>query len=168
MTETEAEGRGTAEKRFANYKTTMAADNRNPSEVYDDYWIFQEGPSPFSDDNAYGKWLVFDHISKIDNTWKQIRDAVASGQLHAVGAKVATAKPNELAYNPNIKVICIYSAQQTVDEVGLLLIKLPCIRRTIRYKTDEATLSGHYVSHGFKKVTSRTLEWNNGSPTFKQ
>lgn len=138
-------------------------DLRNPSEVYDDYWIWESGPEKKG--LTLGKWLIFKHKSAIDKTWETVRRAVASGELGATGAKVSTMRDNSNAWNPDMKVICVYTTAEDVDAVGLKLI--PLVRQTIRYKTDEATLAGVYANRGFTKTTCRTLEWNNGSPKFK-
>ena len=115
-----------------------------------------------------GKWMVFKHKTTIDETWKQIRQAVQSGELGATGAKVSTRKPGPNQNDPNMHVICVYTSREEMDEVGLKLIHLPLVRQTIRYKTDEATLAGKYACHGDGKVTCRILYWNDGNTVFKK
>ena len=136
-----------------------------PSQEYDAYWIWQDAPPHISDKGpTLGKWLVFKHMSCIDQVWEKIRKAVASGELGATGSKVSTMRDNPNASNPAIKVICVYTTKETMDDVGMKLIQL--VKQTIRYKTDEATLSGRYTCRGDGKVTCRTLSWNNGCPKF--
>ncbi len=136
-----------------------------PSTTDSDYWIWQDAPDSCQEKGeSLGKWLVFKHKSKIDETWEIVRQAVASGELGATGAKVSTMKPNPNASNPDIKVICVYTISNDVDEVGLKLIQL--VRQRISYKTDEATLAGIYAIRGHTKITCRTLEWNKGNPVF--
>ena len=53
-----------------------------------------------------------------------------------------------------------------MDEVGLMLIHK--VKQTIRYKTDEATLSGFYAHKGDKNVTCKTIYWNGGDPSFEK
>lgn len=135
-----------------------------PSEEYESYWIWKEAPSKSGP--TLGKWLIFQKVSKLDATWKEVSEAVGSGDLGATGAKVATMRDNQLAQDRNIKVICVYTSREDMDEVGLKLINLSTVRHTIRYKTDEATLAGVYQKTGFKKTTIRSLYWNNGKPFF--
>lgn len=45
--------------------------NEKPSQVTDYYWLYvrrMTGIYPRSTARS-GKWLIFDHIAKIDNTW---------------------------------------------------------------------------------------------------
>ena len=95
-----------------------------------------------------------------------IRKAVESGELGATGAKCSTAKDNPLKYprNSNKGVICVYTSKETMDEVGFKLIRM--VKQDIRYKTDEATLKGEYIVTGYKKVTVKTIFWNDGEPGF--
>ena len=144
----------------------MAESTRSrlqPSSTDSDYFIWQEAPASYHRETL-GKWLVFKHKSKIDETWETVRQAVASGELGATGAKVSTMKPNPTANNPDVSVICVYTTREDVDEVGLKLIQL--VRQKISYKTDEATLTGRYTVFGHAKVTCRTLQWNKGNPVF--
>ena len=141
-----------------------AIGTQKPTAVFDSFWIWQDSPSTSGD--TLGKWLVFKHVSKIDATWKEVSEAVGSGELGATGAKVSTMRKSELASDQNVKVICVYTTREDIDEVGLKLIRLSTVRQTIRYKTDEATLSGVYRCTGFKKTTIRVLQWNNGEPYF--
>ena len=137
-----------------------------PSATYDRHWLWQDAPTSLMDSgDTLGKWLVFKHKSQIDETWETIRASVANGELGATGCKVSTMKRNRDAKDPNIKVICVYTTKEDVDKVGIKLIQI--VRHTIRYKTDEATLSGLYTCRGHGKVTCRTLEWNEGNPIFK-
>ncbi len=138
-----------------------------PSEVVDVQSIAAAGPPPYLFQRVLGKWMVFEPISRIDDTWYQIAEAVISGELGAISAKVSTAKENPTATSNRDKVICVYTSEQTMDEVGLKLIDLPRVRKTIRYKTDQATLEGRYANRGDRKICSRTLNWNNGTAAFQ-
>ena len=138
--------------------------SQKPTSVYDSPWIWQDSPS--SSGTTLGKWLIFKHVSKIDATWKEVSEAVASGELGATGAKVSTMRKSELATDENVKVICVYTTREDMDEVGLKLIRLTTVRQTIRYKTDEATRTGVYRNTGFKKSTIRALHWNSGKPYY--
>ena len=136
----------------------------NPTTVTDAYWVWADGIS--SSQKTLGKWLVFKRFDKLDETWHMIQKAVESGQLGATGAKCSTAKDNSLCYprNSNKGVICVYTSEETMDEVGFKLVHM--VKQTIRYKTDEATLQGMYRATGYKKVTIKTIFWNDGEPDF--
>ena len=136
-----------------------------PSKVHDTYWIWESAPEEFeSRGETYGKWLVFKHVSVIDKNWDIVRKAVASGELGAIGCTVSTRKKSHKSNDDDMHVILVYTTKEDMDEVGMRLI--PLVRQTIRYKTDEATLSNLYTCHGDGKVTCRTLDWNNGRPKF--
>lgn len=97
-----------------------------------------------------------------------IRKAVESGELGATGAKSSTALEDASCYpmhpNTSVGVICVYTSEETMDEVGFKLVHM--VKQTIRYKTDEATLQGRYIATGYKKVTIKTIFWNDGEPAF--
>ena len=82
---------------------------RSPSRVRDEYWVYAENPNhPKEWTDCSGKWLIFTSFKKLDIIWKLIAEETASGML-GISAKAATAKPNGLAKNPWIKVICVYA-----------------------------------------------------------
>ena len=66
-----------------------------------------------------GKWLIFKHISCIDQVWETINQTVVSGELGATANKVSTMKVNPNSSDPNIKVICVYTTAEDRDEVGV-------------------------------------------------
>jgi len=95
-------------------------------------------------DNAKsGKWLIFIHKKNAEKVWGEIKDATENGLL-GVGSKI---------FNPSIPtsrsivVACIYTYdyEDKVD-VYRVLSKLRELgfTGTLSYKTDEATLRGHY------------------------
>ena len=118
---------------------------------------------------THGKWLVFKPLSRLDKAWHEVRQAVEEGEFGdgCTGAKCSTGRDN-----PNAKpytgqgVFMVYTTREAMDEVGLLLIHK--VKQTIRYKTDEATLSGQYASRGHKNVTCKTIYWNGGNPSFEK
>ena len=79
----------------------MMAEQKNtaqplPAEVYDDYWISVRRRDPFTYPAATercGKWMIYAHISEVNQIWATIRDAVEAGLLGS-SAKVATMRPN--------------------------------------------------------------------------
>ena len=86
-----------------------------PTEVFDDYWIYVNGPAHcIARGPTLGKWLIFKHISCIDQVWETISQTVVCGEL---GPKVSTMKVNPNSSDPNIKLICMYT---TADKVNSL------------------------------------------------
>ncbi len=87
--------------------------------------------------------------------WGKIKKATEEGKLSS-SAKVATAKPNPNATNPEIKVICVYTYDWTdEDDVRRIreeLRKLGIINK-IPYKADEDTLSGKYGVKGNTRIS---------------
>ena len=122
-----------------------------------------------SSEEAFGKWLVFKKVEELDETWHMIRRAVESGELGALCVKCSTATPDPSSYptDPGIKgVICVYTSEKAIDEVGFKLIYL--VKQNIRYKTEEATRQGLYTLRGYTKVTLKALYWNDGEPSFEK
>ena len=141
----------------------------DPTTVTDDHWVRAEPPCLPSDQKTLGKWLVFKQFEELDATWHMIRKAVESGELDSTGAKCSTAEPDPSSYpkEPNtVGVICVYTCEETMDEVGFKLVHM--VKQDIRYKTDEATLKDMYIATGYKKVTIKTIYWNDGEPYLKK
>ena len=142
----------------------------NPTTVTDEHWVWVKAPhSITSSEEAFGKWLVFKNLEELDETWHMIRRAVESGELGATSAKCSTATPDPSSYpiNPSSKgVICVYTSEKAIDEVGFKLIYL--VKQNIRYKTEEATRQGLYTLRGYAKVTLKALYWNDGEPSFEK
>ena len=59
-----------------------------------------------------GKWLIFKHISCIDQVWETISQTVVSGELGATPTKASIKKVNPNSSDPNIKVICVYYSRR--------------------------------------------------------
>jgi len=128
-----------------------------PSEVTHAYWINairQEGKYPKATQKS-GKWLVFVDAKNVDEVWAKIKKATEEGKLGS-GAKVATAKPNPNAINPDTKVICVYTYDWTDEEdvkrVRKELRKLG-ITNKIPYKADKDTRSGKYRITGHTRIS---------------
>ncbi len=123
-------------------------NSRPPSKIRDAYWVHAENPNPPTDwTDRSGKWLIFTSFKKIDQYWKLIHDETIAGRL-GMAAKVATSKSNELAKNPFIKVICVYTYDSSdVADVMRVRARLKEIgfEKKLSYKTDEATTSGVYA-----------------------
>lgn len=129
----------------------------NPSEVTDVYWIYaakKKGDYPKSSARS-GKWLIFVDIKNVDAVWTKIKKAVEEGKL-GERAKVATAKPNPNATNPETKVICVYT-YDWADEKDVKRVREELqtlgITNKIPYKADVDTLSGKYIIRGHTKIS---------------
>jgi len=128
-----------------------------PSRVKHEYWLYakrKRGDYPRATVKS-GKWLIFSPISRIDDLWTRIKLATEDGRL-GNSAKVATAKPNPVATNPRMKVICVYTYDWT-DEADVRRVReelraLGIISR-IAYKADSDTDAGRYARLGHKRIS---------------
>lgn len=77
----------------------------NPSEVKDEYWIWavnrtnmnNRRPDREQENTKCGKWLIFDNMDTIDETWEKVKKAVTTGELGFL-AKVSTMKDKQGTY----------------------------------------------------------------------
>ncbi len=133
-------------------------DDRRPSQVTNDYWIYayrQQGFYPEGTEEGSGKWMVFVPRDKVDSMWHIIAEAVRQGRLGR-SAKVATARPNRNAINPNEHVICVYTYNhEDVEDVMRIRATLRELGITwkIPYKTDSATRAGLYQVRGHTRIS---------------
>lgn len=117
-----------------------------PSELIEIYWIaaFRKlGQYPSPTKNS-GKWLIFEDVKMIDKVWENIKMAREEGKLGEI-VKVATAKANPNAIDPDSKVICIYTYDYAdKDDVMRIREELRDIGiiKKIPYITDNATVKG--------------------------
>ena len=129
--------------------------SRNPSKIVSCYWLFAKGPGQWKKSANSGKWLIFVHIDEVDVVWRKIKDAVEDGKLGSL-AKVATAKPNPNAYDPNTKVICVY-CEDSDDEAEVMRVReelrLLGVEDRIPYKTDQATRERQYKNKGSTRIS---------------
>ncbi len=89
----------------------IAGDDRRPSEVFEQYWIFAErGEADSYPEHGErgGKWMLFIKTAEIDEWWAKIKAATESGVLGS-SAKVATMKPNPNAAANHTRLICVYT-----------------------------------------------------------
>jgi hypothetical protein len=129
-----------------------------PSACTQEYWHIAEreegGPYPESTVRG-GKWLIFVPSSHVDDAWATIKTAIEKGKL-GQSAKVATAKPNPNAQNPNVKVICVYTYdcddREDVMRIRQALRDLGFTAK-MSYKTDDATYKGLYAITGSKRIS---------------
>lgn len=131
--------------------------NPKPSKVTDIYWITAERKAddyPEATENS-GKWLIFVPNKVIDEVWEKIEKATVEGRLGSA-AKVATAKPNPNASNPDTKVICVYTYNWT-DELDVRRIRQELrelgIVTKIPYKADQETFAGKYANRGNRLIS---------------
>ena len=144
-------------KRKSRKTAVVPHENPKPSEVTDSYWLYaerKEGTYPEHSENG-GKWLIFVQLSLVDAVWEKIKRATEEGKLGS-SAKVATARPNPNATNPNTKVICVYTYDWTdetdVKRVREELRQLGITSKT-PYKADKETYSGIYANRGNKRIS---------------
>ena len=103
-----------------------------------------------------GKWFLFVDIRNVDIIWEKIKLAIENG-LPDKYSKVATAKPNSIAKNPNQKVICVYTYAYTDKEDVLRIreeLRKTGVTNKIPYKTDNTTREGQYEVKGDTKVST--------------
>jgi len=91
----------------------------------------------------------------VDAVWATIKEATEAGRLGG-SAKVATAKPNPYATDPNTKVICVYTYDWT-DEADVRRIRVELralgITQKIPYKADADTLRDKYRVTGHRRIS---------------
>lgn len=138
-------------------RKVSASSVPKPSQVKHEYWLYAERKKgDYSETTRKsGKWLIFAPISQIDEVWMKIKLATEDGRLGDL-AKVATAKPNPIATNPGVKVICVYTYDWT-DEADVKRVRQELralgITSKIPYKTDEDTSAGRYSSQSHKRIS---------------
>jgi hypothetical protein len=130
-----------------------------PTEVYGDYWIRAECVDTYNypqPTERRGKWMIYAHVSEVDQVWITIRNAVVGGLLGS-SAKVATMVYNPLEVKPGYKVICMYTydAEDTEDVLRVLtsLREDLGILHQAFYKLDNVTRAGHYSFNSKGPVT---------------
>lgn len=135
-----------------------------PSQNLHEYWIYTyfqnyQFKKP-KNERESGKWLIFDHISEIDDTWKKVEAATIKGLL-GPSSKVSTAKPNPNAFDPMTKVICVYTEdfndKLDVDRIAKGIRSLG-IENKLIYKFDRDI--GRYSKDGFSNL-SQEVRYSN-------
>ena len=138
-------------------RKVSALSESKPSRVTHEYWLYAErksGDYPEAVARS-GKWLIFAPISRIDEVWTKVKLATENGRLGDL-AKVATAKPNPIASNSRMKVICVYTYDWT-DETDVRRIRQELsalgITSKIPYKADEDTTAGKYARQDHTRIS---------------
>ncbi|MDD3135592.1 MAG: DUF1917 domain-containing protein [Methanoregula sp.] len=140
----------------AIYAMIAAGESVTPSKTTQTYWIVQDAPGSAPEaieDEAVGKWLIFQEPDQIDALWIKVRDATVALTL-GISAKVSTAKPNP-ASRDSRKVIYVYT-KDWADEPDVMRVRerlreLGFVDR-IGYKRNIETFAGEYAKKG-KRVT---------------
>jgi hypothetical protein len=128
-----------------------------PSTVTREHWVYAESAAVDrrATDAIVGKWLLFTPAACVDSDWRLVSLCTRAGLLGAV-AKGATARPNGNAQNADTKVICVYtSADVAEQDRAVAVLRALGFRATLFYKTDAATIQGHYAHNSAAPVTSR-------------
>jgi hypothetical protein len=140
----------------ALYRMLYGGEGVIPTKTTLMYWIVQDAPEVATgemDDEMAGKWLIFLQGDRVDDLWRKVRNATASGEL-GISAKVSTAKPNPESRDER-KVIYVYT-RDWADEGDVMRVRerlreMGVIER-IGYKRNIETFRGEYSEKG-KKVT---------------
>ncbi len=140
----------------ALYRLLYEGEGVIPTKTTLMYWIVQDAPGAGTgemDDEIAGKWLIFLQDNRVDELWRKVRNATASGQL-GISAKVSTAKPNPESRDER-KVIYVYT-RDWADEADVMRVRERLRERgvieRIGYKRNIETFRGEYSEKG-KKVT---------------
>ena len=137
----------------------MKTDARIPTQTVDVYWIYTYYPTyqfqKEKSERVSGKWLIFEHVSEVDATWKKIELATLKGLL-GPSAKVSTAKPNPNAFDVTMKVICVYTEdfnnKLDIDRIAKAIRSLGIDNKLI-YKLDRDI--GKYHKDGFTNLSQK-------------
>lgn len=139
--------------KYQNYKE----EDIKPSKETNDYWIYAEREKGGYPEPTFrsGKWLIFVDVKDVDEVWDKVRNATVEGSLGS-GSKVATAKSNPNAIDPNKRVICVYTYDSAdfkdVKRIREELRRLGITNR-IPYKEDSKTLSGKYRAKDDRRIS---------------
>ena len=115
-----------------------------------------------------GKWIVFKHFDEIDRYWEKIRTAIFNYDMKGcISAKCSTMIYHPTAHGPGpntVGVICVYTSKYDIDAIGFRLIEIA--QQDIKYSLDDDSRDYSYVHAGSGQVSTKTIYWNNGKPSF--
>ena len=117
-------------------------EDRIPTDVCDDEWIYAYPQVDKPQGTPFGKWLVFRTHKDINQTWELIKEQVRSGKLGASLANTSTMVKTETSGEDGV--ICVFTTKEDMDEVGLKLMKL-IPDEEIRYTKQILPLVGIYT-----------------------
>jgi hypothetical protein len=124
---------------------------RMPSSCFCPYvsWIWARMTDTVETTSAgrAGKWMLFPNSGQVDEAWRSTVELLSSGRLGHC-AKVAPVSH----VNNGCHLICVYTNDyENIPEVFRVLhalrqLDLPCTKKALHYKTDDATYAGIYNS----------------------
>lgn len=120
-----------------------------PSEETGVFWHYAQNtknPDAKKRTNKTGKWMIFPKVEEVDMVWERIKNKTIVGDL-GISAKVATARPNALARDKRVRLICVYTYdcedKEDVLEVRRKLTQMG-FKQTLYYKPDSMTSDMKY------------------------
>ncbi len=151
---------------------THANPDQDPLSVTEVSQLSCPGHSYSADyiNQTYGQWMVFKDYSEISDAWRNLLEVVRSGFLGATGTCCSTLKYDPLycgAGPTTVGRIAIFTKEDDIMDVGMKLIRLPCVQQIIKYKTLSATraMKFRHIVPPNQPVASDTLYWNEGKPS---
>ena len=115
---------------------------------------------------VHGKWVLFEKMDSIDETWGMIVEAIKKDELGGcIEAKCSTRLFNPTEYGPGpitSHQISVYTSEDNKMEVGEKLIHV--VQRDIRYKLERDIQSGRY-RHKDSDLKIENYYYNNGHPS---
>lgn len=121
-------------------------DERLPSAVTDEYWIWATYDDRDFDEKLVGKWMLFINQARIDEVWSLLREQVTQGKL-GPSAKCSTKKPSPIAKNPDEFGIMLYTYDfRDISDVTRVLEAMRDLGIPDRtfYKRDQETYNDEY------------------------
>jgi hypothetical protein len=125
-------------------------DQRKPSQVTTDPWVYAASPDRRAGavgiSKWCGKWLLFIPAPHADRVWVQVRNATTAGHL-GTAAKCASA--SQPANDRGTVVMCVYTADcRDLADVKRVLAALRDLghQGRLNYKEDVATYAGLYAN----------------------
>ena len=151
------------------YDHTPEKDCVRPSQITDVYAVTMTVPKHSDENqNRYGQWLVFRNYDELDKTWDMIVKAMKNDELQGCSyARCSTRMYHPTASGPGppkSAVISVCTGKRNVDAIGFKLVEM--VQHDIKFKTAAATGDYKYVHAGSRKVTTKTIYYNDGSPSF--
>ena len=119
-----------------------------PSEDVGEFWHYAFNPQRAHKitTKKTGKWMLFPSVLKVDEVWELIKTETCENRL-GCSAKVATARPNALAWDKSARLICVYTYdhedKEDVFDIRKKLFNLG-FEKTIYYKPDYMTSAMTY------------------------
>lgn len=106
-------------------ETHVSGDDRRPSEVADEYWIYAQrtDADTYPEHGSWGgKWMLFVKTTEVNEWWSKIRTATQGGLLGS-SSKVATMKQNPNAASPDTRVISFIRTTSQMKRTARAFVK---------------------------------------------